>query len=424
MMLYRHSVLVLDKLRQHPQYKAPESRLAVQELSKRMNSVLADLEKIKPIIRDRFEQWQRMVPAELTIPKPIRANPPSSYGDFAAQDPSLGGDATVLDASEHQELAVELAQKELARRDTARQEHRHAKVYGATILSPRFNNGQRLDVDLQNQMESARKATDASQLDQFDEDKYDSETAAPGGHVVSRPYMYPSISKSQPVFFDRPAPDRPAQSPLPPPHRPPKEYNQDQQTLPTDAPPVVPHNLSSLEWRPTCYPSHLDGHHHPPVPAKAPLKPPVLPKKERLAFKPGAYLENGDPIRSIFLPKKLRATFLDIASHNTRRGLEMCGILCGTPVNNALFVRCLIIPDQKCTSDTCETENESAIFDFCAGEDLMVLGWIHTHPTQTCFMSSRDLHTHAGYQVMMPESIAIVCAPKFTPSYVALVLCG
>jgi len=42
----------------------------------------------------------------------------------------------------------------------------------------------------------------------------------------------------------------------------------------------------------------------------------------------------------------------------------------------------------------------------------MVLGWIHTHPTQTCFMSSRDLHTHCGYQVMMPESIAVVCAPS------------
>jgi STAM-binding protein len=56
------------------------------------------------------------------------------------------------------------------------------------------------------------------------------------------------------------------------------------------------------------------------------------------------------------------------------------------------------------------------MFDYCMNEDLLLLGWIHTHPTQTCFMSSRDLHTHAGYQVMMPESVAIVCAPKFQPS--------
>jgi STAM-binding protein len=96
--------------------------------------------------------------------------------------------------------------------------------------------------------------------------------------------------------------------------------------------------------------------------------------------------------------------------------LETCGILCGTLISNALFISRLVIPEQESTSDTCETTNEGALFDYCDSEDLMVLGWIHTHPTQTCFMSSRDLHTHCGYQVMMPESIAIVCAPSTEPS--------
>ena len=47
----------------------------------------------------------------------------------------------------------------------------------------------------------------------------------------------------------------------------------------------------------------------------------------------------------------------------------------------------------------------------------MVCGWIHTHPSQTCFLSSRDLHTSVGYQVMLPESIAIVCAPSKSPDH-------
>ncbi|KAK2591547.1 hypothetical protein QQS21_010767 [Conoideocrella luteorostrata] len=423
MMLYRHSVLVLNKLRQHPQYKAPESRLAVQELSKRMNTVLADLEKIKPIIRDEYAEWERMAPAELNISKQARSKRPSSYREFAAQDPSLSGNATVLDASENQDLAVELAQKELARRDTARQANRHAKVYGATILSPRFNDGQRVDLDLQRQMEAARRATNHSQHEEFDSDNRPLSVSS-GQDPVSRPYTYPSISKSQPVHLEESTGEQPGATDLPPPNRPPKEYIYDPTRLHRDssyafrdAVPAIPHKPQALESTSDPYSSHYSIQRPPPVPAKGPLETPPLPKKERLAFKPGAYLENGDPIRSIFLPKKLRSAFLEIASQNTRNGLEMCGILCGTPVNNALFVRCLLIPDQKCTSDTCETENESAIFDFCAGEDLMVLGWIHTHPTQTCFMSSRDLHTHAGYQVMMPESIAIVCAPKYTPSY-------
>ncbi len=57
--------------------------------------------------------------------------------------------------------------------------------------------------------------------------------------------------------------------------------------------------------------------------------------------------------------------------------------------------------------------NESDLFDYIdSSPDLMILGWIHTHPTQSCFMSSRDLHTQAGYQMMLPETVAVVCAPS------------
>lgn len=35
-------------------------------------------------------------------------------------------------------------------------------------------------------------------------------------------------------------------------------------------------------------------------------------------------------------------------------------------------------------------------------------------------MSSVDLHTHSGFQRMLPESFAVVCAPSSTPTYVPL----
>lgn len=44
----------------------------------------------------------------------------------------------------------------------------------------------------------------------------------------------------------------------------------------------------------------------------------------------------------------------------------------------------------------------------CVTSDLCV----QTHPTQTAFLSSVDLHTHCSYQLMLPEAVAIVCAPK------------
>ena len=93
--------------------------------------------------------------------------------------------------------------------------------------------------------------------------------------------------------------------------------------------------------------------------------------------------------------------------------------------NNKFVLSHCIIPKQKGTSDTCTTEQEHELFDVIDQSNLITLGWIHTHPTQTAFLSSIDLHTHFGYQIMIPEAIAIVCAPSYdeigtfilTPTY-------
>lgn len=148
-----------------------------------------------------------------------------------------------------------------------------------------------------------------------------------------------------------------------------------------------------------------------------PLEAPARPTKSQYTFKPAAYLESGAPIRSVFLPDTMRNDFLRVAQPNTSKGIETCGILCGKTANNALFITCLLIPQQIGTRDSCETTGEVATLEYCSEQDLIQVGWIHTHPTQTCFMSSLDMHTHAGYQIMMDESIAIVCAPTHEPSW-------
>jgi STAM-binding protein len=162
----------------------------------------------------------------------------------------------------------------------------------------------------------------------------------------------------------------------------------------------------------------------PPIPSKqvtfaASPQPLSSQSALRYTFQSSARTESGTPLRSIFLPSSLRWTFLKVAQSNTTRNLETCGILCGTLISNALFITHLIIPDQTSTSDTCDTteSGDNALFDYCDSHQLIVCGWIHTHPTQTCFLSSRDLHTCSGYQVMLPEAIAIVCAPKHSPDW-------
>ena len=46
--------------------------------------------------------------------------------------------------------------------------------------------------------------------------------------------------------------------------------------------------------------------------------------------------------------------------------------------------------------------------------NIFILFFLQTHPSQTAFMSSVDLHCHCSYQIMLDEAIAIVCAPKYS----------
>ncbi|KAJ6375813.1 hypothetical protein OIU77_000720 [Salix suchowensis] len=108
----------------------------------------------------------------------------------------------------------------------------------------------------------------------------------------------------------------------------------------------------------------------------------------------------------------LMENFMKMAKRNTDKNLETCGVLAGSLKNRKFYVTALIIPKQESTSDSCQTTNEEEIFEVQDKRSLFPLGWIHTHPTQSCFMSSIDVHTHYSYQIMLPEAVAIVMAPR------------
>ncbi|XP_074837728.1 STAM-binding protein [Carettochelys insculpta] len=143
-------------------------------------------------------------------------------------------------------------------------------------------------------------------------------------------------------------------------------------------------------------------------------KPPVVDR----SLKPGAW---GSPqnnvtiegLRHVVIPKELCHKFLQVADANTARGVETCGILCGKLLRNEFTITHVIVPKQHGGPDYCNTESEEELFLIQDQDSLITLGWIHTHPTQTAFLSSVDLHTHCSYQMMLAESIAIVCSPKY-----------
>lgn len=420
----RYAALVVEKLPSHPTAKDPEMRAGLKAAQRNLPEVMNQMEALKPRINDRYERWQKALERRREAIGVTQNERPGSRlrMDMAASDPAVAGNLTTLGAAENSDLAVKLAHKEIRRRDAKRRATRQAGVseeeeqerrtaglwddWEAALSRDGQNDRSRGDDEMRRQMEDSRRRMDA-QHDLVPESgrrrltKPSPQNARPVEARNGRTeYRYPSITRSQPLKYeDRSASRSTSNTPPPPAYAPPS-------LPPTYFPPKPPKEslyeespIRPEKASPEAFDSIMDGK-----------------GSNSFTFRPSAYLENGKPLRTVFLPPNLREKFLQLAASNTRNNLETCGMLCGTLISNALFISRLVIPEQESTSDTCETVNESAFFDYCAAEDLMVLGWIHTHPTQTCFMSSRDLHTHCGYQIMMPESIAIVCAPSKNPS--------
>ncbi|XP_041830191.1 AMSH-like protease isoform X1 [Melanotaenia boesemani] len=126
----------------------------------------------------------------------------------------------------------------------------------------------------------------------------------------------------------------------------------------------------------------------------------------------GVHSQRVEGLRRVVIPRDLTHRFLLLADSNTVRGIETCGVLCGRLTHNEFVLTHVVIPKQSAGPDFCDMENVEELFGFQDQQNLLTLGWIHTHPTQTAFLSSVDLHTHCSYQLMLPEAVAIVCAPK------------
>ncbi|KAK1281336.1 AMSH-like ubiquitin thioesterase 3 [Acorus gramineus] len=116
-------------------------------------------------------------------------------------------------------------------------------------------------------------------------------------------------------------------------------------------------------------------------------------------------------VQDVHISARLMEDFLELARENTNKNLETCGVLGALLKNRTFYVISLIVPKQESTSSSCQALNEEEIYALQDEQSLFPVGWIHTHPSQTCFMSSIDLHTQYSYQVMLPESVAIVLAP-------------
>ena len=381
--MFRHAELVLSRLPEHPDYKDPRYADDLAQARKVLKKNLVKLEQWKPRINQEYQRYvlamerrnaeRRRFQAEHNDSESRRRSSQQNYEDAVdRENPAVANATQALKAHENRQLAVELAQQEIQRRNaTTQQSH---------LANPSANDSVRAVGDL-----VQRQSHAPTQRPVFD------------GKIYTPTYQYPSVpAKEHPMHWNY-------SSVLP---------------ATTSNRSVLPPTLPAKD-----VPSPLDTTKPPPIPARPDHSAPPSPSPQsqppssRYTFQPSAATESGAPLRTLLLPPQLRHTFLALAAANTSLNVETCAILCGAIVSNALCITHLIIPAQLGNSDTCETTaaGDAALFAYVDAHGLLVCGWIHTHPSQSCFLSSRDLHTHAGYQVMLPEAVAIVCAPRREP---------
>ena len=127
-------------------------------------------------------------------------------------------------------------------------------------------------------------------------------------------------------------------------------------------------------------------------------------------------------LRRLVLPRGTVEAFVAGAAAGTARGVETCALLSGRLAGGALVVTHCVVPPQRATADACTVLDELAVFAFHDAHDLITLGWIHTHPTQSLFLSSVDLHTTLPFQQLLAEAVAVVVAPRRPPQHALFAL--
>ena len=136
----------------------------------------------------------------------------------------------------------------------------------------------------------------------------------------------------------------------------------------------------------------------------------TLPSVPDRSLKPASESPTG--LRTVALPGDLISRFLAIAKVNSDRGIETLGTFGGQLNINQFVVTHLLIPRQVGKSDRCTMHSYEDVSQMQEEENINFVGWIHTHPAFSVFLSSVDMHNQYEWQHMLPEAIATVCSIK------------
>jgi hypothetical protein len=84
-------------------------------------------------------------------------------------------------------------------------------------------------------------------------------------------------------------------------------------------------------------------------------------------------------LRAVSFPRDCMNSFTSLASINTAKNRETCGLLLGKSKGGRYVVTTLLIPKQHATSDTCGIDEEELVTQFMEEQSLITLGWVCHH---------------------------------------------
>ncbi|XP_019446250.1 PREDICTED: AMSH-like ubiquitin thioesterase 1 isoform X1 [Lupinus angustifolius] len=401
-MLLRYSSLVSDTIPRHRDYRTSSQRQK-ELLRKRLLSSVIELEKLKPVVQLKINEFNSR---QMYQPNRRENNHSNNFMDFSPVKKKT--------LTSYDQTKVKFASKAVrpTAGDFANQGSRSQQL---SYIRPVDENMRRLSLTLPRPREET-----LSKHSILGPSGLNGQWRPP---ISDKGVRYPTITDLSPVEI------------------PSMQKSYEDVSLNKQDNSVSEHNRSDLESILTqsedCQAKHADEPPSlisfeeteiPPTPEliRQPSPPPVLAEVQDLvpAVSPhvhevgcktetpssDSFVRAETPLQ-LHISTTMMENFMKLAKSNTQKDLETCGILAGVLKNRKFYITALIIPKQEATSSSCQATNEEEIFEVQDKRSLFPLGWIHTHPTQSCFMSSIDVHTHYSYQIMLPESVAIVMAP-------------
>ncbi len=96
---------------------------------------------------------------------------------------------------------------------------------------------------------------------------------------------------------------------------------------------------------------------------------------------------------------------------------EVIGFLIGYFDDEIIQVNDIIIPEQSASKIYVEVKEEVSLVDALIqsnrkGTNEVAVGWFHSHPGFSCFLSATDIETQENWQRVNSRNIALVYDPK------------